>query len=158
MEQTFKSDGAKAAKVAGVKERLSHAQNALIDDGKSSFETGLNVAAGQAALAVLRSFVVPAKVSLVDRLTGKGAIIKKIAHSTYGSLAIAATFHTVTSIICPNNTKLRKVAQLALDAAVVEAAATLPIQKWVDTVADKLFNMSAVAKVLGNDKDTDKND
>lgn len=139
MQQQFKTGNTVTSKMSQIKDNL-------IDDGKSSFQIGLDVAAGQAALAVLRSFVIPAKVSLVDRLTGKGAFIKKVANSTYGSLAIAATFHVVASIV--GNAKLSRVAKLALDAATVEAASTLPIQKWVDSVADKLFNNDAVNAVL----------
>lgn len=140
-------------KKTGVTGAISNAKDNLVDDGKSALQTGFDVAAGQAALAVLRSFVIPAKVSLVDRLTGKGAFIKKVANSTYGSLAIAATFHVVASMV--GNDKLTKVAKLALNAATIEAASTLPIQKWVDGVADKLFNNSAVAKVLDTTPDKD---
>lgn len=136
----------------GVTGKVSQVKDNLVNDGKASLQIGLDVAAGQAALAVLRSFVVPAKVTIVDRLTGKGAFIKKVANSTYGSLAIASTFHVIASIV--GNQKLSRVAKLALDAAVVEAASTLPIQEWVDKLADKLFNNSAVSAVL--DTTTDK--
>lgn len=131
---------------SGVKSRVADAKDNLVNDGKSALQTGFDIAAGQAALAVLRSFVVPAKVSVVDRLTGKGAIIKKIANSTYGSLAIASTFHIIASMT--GSTKLQKVAKLALDAATVEAASTLPIQDWVESISDKLFKNAAITKVL----------
>lgn len=139
-----------------VTNKVTQVKDNLVNDGKNSFQLGLDVAAGQAALAVLRAFVIPAKVSLVDRLTGKGAFIKKVANSTYGSLAIAATFHVVASIV--GNDKLSRVAKLALDAATVEAASTLPIQKWVDRIADKMFNNSAVAAVLDSTKNSDTQD
>lgn len=149
MQQQFKK--------SGVVGKMGQIKDNLIDDGKSSFQIGLDVAAGQAALSILRAFVVPVKVSLVDRLTGKGALIKKVANSTYGSLAIAATFHVVASIV--GNDKLSRIAKLALNAATVEAASTLPIQQWVDNIADKMFNNSAVTAVLsGTKSNADKED
>lgn len=129
-----------------TKTKVNQVKDTLIEDGKSSVKLGLDIAAGQAALAVLRSFVIPAKVSLVDRLTGKGALITKVVNSSYGSLAIASTFNVLASIL--GNDKLSRISKLALDAAVVEATTTLPIQKWVDNVADKLFSNSAVTKAL----------
>lgn len=130
----------------GVMNSVNQVKDNLIDDSKSSLKLGLELTAGTAALAVLRSFVVPAKITLVDRLTGKGALIKKVANSAYGSLAIAATFHVLSSIV--GNTKLSRIAKLALDAAVVEASANLPIQQWVDSVANKLLSNSVVSNAL----------
>ena len=135
-----------AQKATGLKDNL-------VNDGKDAFALGADIVAGQAALSVLRSFVIPAKVSVVDRLTGKGAFIKKVANSAYGSLAIAATFHVVSGMT--GNAKLQKVAKLALDAAVVEAASTLPIQKWTDALAAKLFSNPAIAGLFGDKKDAE---
>ena len=134
----------------GVVNAVVDAKDNLVTDGTGAFQRGVNNAGGLTALAVLRSFVVPVKVSLVDKLTGKGALIKKVANSAYGSLAIAATFHVVSSVV--GNEKLAKIAKLALDAALIEAAANLPIQAWVDKVASKLFSNPAISNLLGDDK------
>ena len=141
--QAFSTDSKVVNKAKQVK-------NDFVDVTKDALATGRDVIASQAALAVLRAFVVPAKVSLVDRLTGKGAIIKKIANSTYGSLAIAATFQLVASMV--NNKKLSAVAALAVKAATIEAASTLPIQGWVAKIAGKMFNNPAIDAVLGDKK------
>ncbi len=131
--------------------RVIGAKDSLVSDGQDSVKLGLEIVAGQAALAVIRSFVLPKKTSFIDKITGKGAIIKKIAYSTYGSLAIASTAHVLVSILAPNNDKLGKIAKLALNAAVVEATATLPLQQWTDRLSDKLFNNAAVNAVIGDD-------
>lgn len=136
-----------------VTSRISSSKDRLVDDSKGAFQQGLDLVAGQTALSILRSFVLPAKISLVDRLTGKGAFIKKVASSAYGSLAIAATAHVVVSIVAPKNEKLHRICQLALNAAVAEAAATMPIQEWTDKLAAKLFSVSAITKALGETKE-----
>ena len=143
------------APTKGVIGAVTNAKDNLVTDGTGSLQRGLDHAGGQAALAVLRAFVIPVKVSLIDKLTGKGALIKKVANSAYGSLAIAATFHVVSSMV--GNAKLSKVAKLALDAATIEAASSMPIQAWVDKVAAKLFDNPAVSAMLGN-ADSDDSD
>ena len=130
-----------------VVQKASQVKNDFVSVTADALTVGRDVIAGQAALAVLRAFVVPAKVSLIDKLTGKGALIKKIANSTYGSLAIAATFQLVASMV--NNQKLSAVAALAVKAATIEAASTLPIQGWVDKIAGKMFSNPAIDAVLG---------
>lgn len=135
-----------------VAQRLSTSKDRLVSDSKGAVQEGLELVAGQTALSVLRSFVIPAKISLVDRLTGKGRFIAKVVNSAYGSLAIAATAHVAVTIIAPQNDKLQRICQLALKAAVVEATATLPIQEWTDKLAAKLFSAAPIAKLIGDDK------
>jgi len=130
--------------------RANTAKDNLIDNGKGALQLGLDLAGGQAALAILRSFVVPAKVSLVDKVTGKGAFIKKVANSAYGSLAIAATAQVLVSIVAPKNAKPQKVCDLALKAAAAEAVAKIPMQDYADKLAKKMFNNPVIAKVLGD--------
>lgn len=149
MPQQFATQGTITSRLSGSKDRL-------IDDSKGAVQQGMELVAGQAALSVIRSFIVPVKLSFLDRVTGKGVFIKRIVDSAYGSLAIAATAHVLVTIIAPNNAKLHRICQLALNAAVVEAAATLPIQEWTDRLASKLFSTPAVSKILGSVDSDDK--
>lgn len=131
--------------------RFTGAKDNLVSDSKDAIALGLEITAGQAALSVIRSFVIPAKVSLLDKLTGKGAFIKKVANSAYGSLAIAATANVIVSVIAPKNVKLNKITKLALNAAVIEATTHIPLQEWTDKLAGKLLNNKAVDAVFGDD-------
>lgn len=135
-----------------VGQRIGNAKDVLVSDTKDSVQMGLEVAAGSAALAVLRSFVVPAKMSLADRLFGKGAIIKKVVDSAAGSFVLAATAHVAVTVFAPNNTKLHKIAKLALNASIVELTARIDIQSYTDKLASKLFNNSAIANLFNSDK------
>lgn len=137
--------------------RVNTVKNRLLDDSKDAVSLGAELAAGNAALAVVRSFIIPAKVSLVDKFTGKGAIIKKIVNSPYGSFVIAATMHTAATLFAPKSEKLHIVCKLALNSATAELVQKFPIQDWTDKVADKLLSLVEVKKVLGGDADATAN-
>ena len=146
------------AQQEGITGRIQNVQSRLLDDSKDAVELGAELAAGHAALAVARSFIVPANATLVDRLTGKGAAVKKMANSKYGSFVIAATMHTVATLFAPKNEKLHIICKLALNAATAELVARVPIQEWTDKAADKLLNLSEVQNVLGGGPKKDKPD
>lgn len=150
----FKQQFSTTTPVNTVTARVTDAKDALVSDGRDAVVLSAEILAGQTALAVLRTFVVPAKTSLVDKLTGKGAFIKKVVNSAYGSLAIASIAHVGVQMFAPNNAKLHRITQLALNAAMVEAASQINIQGYVDAIADKLMNNAAMDAVLGKAQDT----
>lgn len=151
--QNFNTTSTAASKT--VSARLVDSKDRLVVDTKDSVQMGLEIAAGQAALSVIRSFVVPAKMSLVDRFTGKGAMVKKLVDSPVGSFVLAATAHCAVTIFAPNNEKLHKIAKLALNASVVELTARIDIQGYTDKLADKMFNNPTVANLFSNKSDKD---
>lgn len=139
MQQQFST-----TKPTTITGRVTDAKDTLVSDGRDAVVLSAEILAGQTALAILRSVVMPAKISLVDKITGKGRIIKKIVDSAYGSLAIAAVAHVGVQMFAPTNQKLHRITQLALNAAMVEAASTINVQGYVDAVVSKLMNNPVV--------------
>lgn len=120
-------------------------------------KSAVHLAAGQAALAIVRAFVlnaIPKKMGLLARLTGKKQAIHTFLNSALGSFVVAATAHTFFTLVMPNHKKIHVVTRAALGAAMAELALKVPYQRMADSLAEQLVNNSVTSQLLEESKST----
>lgn len=116
-------------------------------------KSAAQLAAGQAALAIVRAFVlnaIPKKMGLLARLTGKKKAIHEFLNSAIGSFVVAATAHTFFTIVMPNHKKIHTVTRAALNASMAELALKVPYQRLADSLAEQLLNNSATKELFSD--------
>lgn len=123
---------------------IKHNNNSLenlFNEGKGLMSEAARLNAGLAAVALIRSVflqMIPRKMGLFARLTGRASVIEKFLNSKWGSLLIAAAAHCILTIAMPNREKVHTVTRLAVYACMAELSFSVPYQKVANKLADSL--------------------